>query len=353
MLSPRRLKLGLRTTLVLGGVLIGLTSIGGGVAAAASASSRVSASQKALKKLIAQAKKEGPLSIWGAPPATQLSAYETAFAKKYGLQVGSNQSILSAAISERYLASAHAGDVQADIIITTVPQLYQENSKYFTRMTPSSVSALSTYPKAAISNDAVIAYFSPLGIAYNTNLVSGSNIPKTWSALTNPAFKRSLIIGDPRTSANKADLFYDLGSKLIGAFAAQNPSIQGSGAAAAQAVAAGSAAVTAPSTPAYVYALPQGAPIKFVVPQGVAYVSPLEVGIPAHAPHPAQARLFLDWLFSRQGESVTCGLSTGDSLPPGLKSQAGCLPLSKNYKLMTFQLSTQAADKVNQWLGVS
>ena len=156
-------------------------------------------------------------------------------------------------------------------------------------------------------------------IAYNTKLVSAGEVPKGWKDLLDPKWKGKLVTAHPGYSGVIAthvlalvhlhgwDYFKQLAqNKLMLVQSAVDP---------AGVVASGERQVAVNGGDYYYYQMKKkGNPIEVIYPkEGVPLVvSP--TAIASFAPHPAAARLFTDFTFSRELQQVMAdseGLYTG------------------------------------------
>src|ERR671922_512723 len=178
-------------------------------------------------------------------------------------------------------------------------------------------------------------------IAYNTKAVSAAEAPKTWKDLLDPRWKGKLVTAHPGYSGVIAthvlalvnqygwDYFKQLAqNRLMLVQSAVDP---------AGAVASGERAVAADGGEYTFYQTKKkGNPIEIVYPkEGVPLVvSP--TAITSFAPHPAAARLFTDFTFSREVQQAMAdseGLYTGH---PEVKYPAD-KPKLNDLKLLTVE----------------
>ncbi len=149
--------------------------------------------------------------------------------------------------------------------------------------------------------------FVSVVIGYNTGLVAPADVPKTWSDLLDPKWKGKMIV-----EANDMELLGDMTAAwgqektyaLWDGIAAQQPAVMTGHTEVADALAAGLYAIT-PTV--YAHRIEQlkakGQPVEWVKTDPVfAYTQ--TVALAAKAPHPATAKLFINWLLSETGQTL-------------------------------------------------
>jgi iron(III) transport system substrate-binding protein len=280
--------------------------------------------------LLAQAKQEGKLTIYTSIASSGLTTgIQQAFNKVYPsisvqfLAEGSTE------VTGRYATEAKAGAVQADDVLTGYSGFYPQMLSAGYMLPVSSVvpGFSSLYPTAGTLDNGQfgIVFEIPNGLAYNTTLVSGANVPTSFADFAKPYWKGHLLAFSP--SASPAFLqFWDMVLKVYGPTVVKEIGqniIPDSEAdtlpPAAQSLAAGEgyAALLMPQTTTQPL-IASGAPIKFVLPTtatGPQYV----LGVSAKGPDPAAAKLFAYWAYSRSGQAAltavnsSIGALTGDT----------------------------------------
>ena len=156
-------------------------------------------------------------------------------------------------------------------------------------------------------------------IAYNTKLVSAADAPKGWKDLLDPKWKGKLVTAHPGYSGVIAThvlaLVHQYGWDYFKQLAQNKLMLVQSAVDPAGVVASGERQVAVNGGDYYYYQMKKkGNPIEVVYPkEGVPLVvSP--TAIASFAPHPAAARLFTDFTFSRELQQVMAdseGLYTG------------------------------------------
>lgn len=146
-------------------------------------------------------------------------------------------------------------------------------------------------------------------IEYNTELVTAANAPKSIADLANPAFKGMVTFNAPSGLEDDNALFtipyQTMGNAswttMMKAIAANNPVLTPTSSVAENNVATGQDAVGIATLSGAITAQRAGAPI------GIVYTNPVPIdpcveAIAKNAPHPAMAKLFLQWVASFSGQ---------------------------------------------------
>jgi iron(III) transport system substrate-binding protein len=150
-------------------------------------------------------------------------------------------------------------------------------------------------------------YYNPYVVLYNTKLISAQNLPKRYEELLNPFWKNKMIV-----EKDKIDWFTAMlqimgrekGVRYMRELSKQNPMLRIGQTLITQLVAAGEASLQVNSNAVTVNRLKQkGAPIDWIAPGPLPGLM-VGVGLTAQAPHPAAARLFVDFLLSKEGQQL-------------------------------------------------
>ena len=150
-------------------------------------------------------------------------------------------------------------------------------------------------------------YYNPYVVLYNTKLVSAQSLPKRYEDLLHPFWKNKMILEKDKIDWFTAMLHImgrEKGLRYMRDLARQNPMLRIGQTLITQLVAAGEAALQINGNVVTVNRLKQkGAPVDWVA------LGPLPglmvgVGLTAQAPHPAAARLFVDFLLSKEGQQL-------------------------------------------------
>ena len=150
-------------------------------------------------------------------------------------------------------------------------------------------------------------YYNPYVVLYNTKLVSAQNLPKRYEDLLSPFWKNKMILEKDKIdwfTAMLEILGREKGVKYMRELSRQNPMLRIGQTLITQLVAAGEIALQINANAVSVNRLKQkGAPIDWVAPGPLPGLM-VGVGLVSQAPHPAAARLFIDFLLSKEGQQL-------------------------------------------------
>ncbi|MFC1815458.1 ABC transporter substrate-binding protein [Thermodesulfobacteriota bacterium] len=254
------------------------------------------------KKLYEAAKKEGALEYWDSLSIREVSELWKGFESKYpGIELKFFQARLEES-EERYLAEHRAGRHVVDVFPIHYLERFRKN-KLLTDL--SDIINDSGFPKKFCTKklDGVGLEHALKGLAYNTNLVSPQEAPRSIEDLLHPKWKGkiNLVIGMryfiylTKYWGEEKTLAY------LRKLARQNPSFTKSKSQTRTLLLAGEFPFTlADNFHKYIIMKAKGAPI------GWAKISPIVDTVDAfvilrHAPHPNAAKLFLHWWMSPEG----------------------------------------------------
>jgi iron(III) transport system substrate-binding protein len=150
-------------------------------------------------------------------------------------------------------------------------------------------------------------YYNPYVVLYNTKLVPTQNLPKRYEDLLGPFWKNKMIVEKDKIDWFTAMLHIlgrEKGVKYMRGLSKQEPMLRIGQTLITQLVAAGEAALQINANVVTVNRLKQkAAPIDWVAPGPLPGLM-VGVGFIAQAPHPAAAKLFVDFLLSKEGQQL-------------------------------------------------
>ena len=254
-------------------------------------------------QLIAGAKKEGALVVYASATAPQLQMYFAAFNKKYPFirseffRTG-KQKLVSKILLEEQAKQRIADLIHTSVIETNIIKKRNGLSRYV----PREASALpSEYKDPEGFWTSVYASGTLLG--YNSRQVKRADAPKKYEDLLDPRWKNSIAI-----DTNKIEWFAMLlklkGRLFMERLAAQKPIPENGNTLVLQLLAAGEFPITAG---VYEYSVEdmktKGAPVDWIGLEPV-IIYTVAVSLPSRPPHPNSAKLFIEWLLSKEGQEV-------------------------------------------------
>lgn len=307
------------------------TAAGSGSTSAASSGTDVSPA------LLKAAQQEGSVVFYSALDTDILQQLATAFKAKYGITLAWKESASGATI-ESASAQLSAGNVQMDVIsITPDPSFQDKYASDFLTFSPSQMPVLKRLPTSDYTSKYVQYELNYYGFVYNTNELKASDLPSTLYGLaTDSALKGKIGTANIAASESYATfdaMLYDAWGKskwdtwINGLLHNEHAQVGTSSAALADSVASGAIAIFGPTQRGIVAALiKQGAPLA------IKYYSPV-MQLPdgfvsfVKAPHPDAAKVFMNWMLSKQAQEIICGgdecasylnLSTAIKKPTGV-----------------------------------
>ena len=285
--------------------------------------------------LVRAAKAEGEFIFYCAATENVAKRISEGFEKKYGIR-SKFVRLGSGPLQQRYAAEAQAGVIAADVILSAGDSsaFAAEGLKggWIVPVTQAGIGAMKdgSFPASFLRGASAVVQIQPWVLTYNTDRLTGADVPKDWPDILKPRFAGQIIYSDPIISDAYLDhwvLMLDLyGLEFFAKLKALTPRKYVEGVAAAQALAAGEGIIQFPVTPPQIPDVKRrGAPLEIVMPATATGVEiQLIVSNPAKAKHPACGRLFADWLCSREGNAVL-------NADPGIAGVYDASALPKNY----------------------
>jgi iron(III) transport system substrate-binding protein len=215
-------------------------------------------------------------------------------------------------VSTRAIAEYKAGNVQADVLITTGGPIGSAVLAGAVQNVTVIMESLMDYPAGSSTDYMHVSYILPQIIVYNTAIVTDPSVlPKTYQDLADPRWKNNIVFDKPSLMSIAGGLFETLKpimgdanwTSLMNALAAQNPRYTSAGHESYTVVASGEAAIGIGLVHDVVAGKAAGAPVNAI------FLEPTtELWIPSamtkNAPHPNMALLFLNWWASWEGQKA-------------------------------------------------
>jgi iron(III) transport system substrate-binding protein len=256
--------------------------------------------------LLEGARREGELVYYASMNVAEANAVIGAFEKRYPFIKVKLNRIGSEKLLTRVLTEARAKKIFADVIQTVEFSMHIfSRSGILARYTPP---ANSIYPKEFKEEGFwTTVYYNAYVTAYNTRLVATRALPKSYDDLLDPKWKGALMM-----EGTKADWFAGMlqilgqerGLKYMRALAKQQPSPREGHELLAQLIVAGEGLFDINIPAASVERMKErGAPIEWKALGEVPAIM-VGIGLSAQAPHPNAAKVFLDFVLSREGQKL-------------------------------------------------
>lgn len=273
------------------------------------------AGQAELAALIKAAKAEGALTFYCSPTENVAKRIADGFAATYGIKPAFIR-LASIQLRQRYAAEAEAGNFAADVQInsgSTSVSFADEGIKkgWFEPISQANLPILRSgeFPSHLVTGPTAVVMIQPWIIGYNTEKVKGVDVPKDWTDLLNPKWKGQILMSDPGVS----DAYIEFWAVIQGKhgesfFDRLRPNIRrvSSGQQAVQGVGAGEASFIVPANVSQVLQIKdKRGPMDYV---RLDYTTGVEQHLlltaRAKSKHPNAARLFANYLMSRDGNKV-------------------------------------------------
>ena len=262
--------------------------------------------------VLARAKQQGKLVLYTGMDTEEANQYTREFARQYpfiktDIFRGSGE-----AVQARFLVEHRANVHNADIFQASIVQVYQlKNAGLLAKHTsPESTAYAEGFKDPQGYWNAF--YLIPYVIGYNTRMVSPQDAPGSYEDLLNPKWKG--LIG---LETEEYQWFYHLlhvmdknkGLDYMRRLARQDLQMRKGHTLLAQLVAAGEIAIAVVVYSNRVERMKiSGAPIDWVRFKGPTIAAINAISIAEKAPHPDAARLFIDFVLSRDGQNLLRGL---------------------------------------------
>ena len=262
---------------------------------------------------VAKAGEERKVVVYNTTTVPDMQRISEAFRKKYPfLEVESYRSAGERLI-QKIITEVRAGRHLADAYIISGLQMWllRDAGHVVPYLSPEREGVMKAFKDQAGYWSGV--YFNLEVIGYNTNLVSQGELPKKWEDLLDPKWRGRMML-EAEDIPWFASLQQLLGEEKAMDFAKrlakQQLQIRRGHTLISQLVAAGEAALSPTVRVNVAETLKKkGAPVDWHAIEPIAPNPPVSIGLPKNSPHPNAARLFIDFILSREGQSVVRSLN--------------------------------------------
>jgi iron(III) transport system substrate-binding protein len=304
--------------------------------------------------LIKAAQGEGSLTLYTAATQVAAKAQADAFTKKYDVKVNMVR-MTGAQLTQRVEAEAKAGQPAADVLVTSDPVMVKTGmgEGWLTPLEKADIPGYPwDFPERFLQKDygSAVVLLQMTGIAYNTDLVKGDDIPKGWEDLLDPKWQGKIGIADLKSSlgytAEWVVIDKLMGGDYLSKLGKQNLKVYASGAPASAALGAGEIPLLADQLITNVVPVKEkGAPVAWVIPDKTTSLDDY-VALVTKAKSPNAAKLFTKYIMSQEGADVLAKASHSTSPFDTTAIPSGYQPLN------IFTAADQQADTM-RLLGVS
>lgn len=269
-------------------------------------------------KLIEGAKKEASL-VWYTSTSTEdIKRLFDVFNKKYPFIKTEFYNAGSARVYNRILNEARVGKIFFDLVSVRGVETHQMVKDGFIQPYQSPESA--AYPQGFKDAKGYwVDYFDAYNIiAYNTKLVPKEHAPKAWDDLLDPRWKGKIAMDDEMYSwyaAMAVAWGRERAERFMKALAKQEIQLRSGQTLIAQLMAAGEFHMGMALAHRIERMKEQGAPIEWVTTLDPITVSLHPIGVAAKAPHPNSAKLFIDFVLSKEGQQLVLAIGRTPSRP--------------------------------------
>lgn len=295
-------------------------------------------------KLIEGAKKEGALMWYTSTSIEDVKGLFDLFNKKYPFIKTEFVNAGSARLFNRILNETRAGKVYFDLVAVRglETQMLVKGSFLQPYMSPES----SAYPAGFKDPKGHwVDYFDAYNvIGFNTKQVPKDQAPKSWEDLLNPRWKGKIALDDGMYSwygAMHLAWGRERAQNYMKALAKQDIQLRGGQTLIAQLMAAGEFPIGMVLAHRMERMKEQGAPVDWATTLDPITVSLHPIGVSTKAPHPNAAKLFIDFVLSKEGQQTVLAIGRTPARPGiDTKMQA------KNLKL--FPIPPELGDHYSQ-----
>ena len=270
------------------------------------------------QKLIDGAKKEGALVWYMSASIEDAQAILLAFNKKYPFLKTDFFRAGSARLFNRIMNEARAGKVLFDLVAVRGLETHQLVKAGLLQPYVSPESA--AYPAGFKDSKGYwVDYFDSYNvIGYNTQLVAREQAPKSWEDLLDPKWKGKIALDEENFSwygAMTQKWGKEKTQRYMRALAKQDIQLRNGQTLIAQLMAAGEFSVAMVLAHRIEKMKEQGAPVAWVTTLDPVTVSLHPIGIAAKAPHPNAAKLFVDFILSKDGQQLLLSIERTPARP--------------------------------------
>jgi iron(III) transport system substrate-binding protein len=300
-----------------------------GLAAMASSNPSNKAQKNPIAQLIQQSKKESGLVVYGNPPGANWKILAQKFQDKYSWIKTTEYDLEDNTIFSKYAAEAGQGSRTADLMIASAPNLwiYAHRKGYAMKYVPQ---GLSKFPSFVRSFAGIYVMSPDPGVIFWNKLLLGDNGPKTVAEIANDSSKYNAVTGyTVDNTFGYTALYGYVKAKGWGPLQKIGKRLKPQSGVAGQRtlVSQGGAKVAILSSPTIRLNIATDSNLAKIL--GWTYIKdgepliPRGIAITKKATSPASAKLFLNFIYSKQGQQAMCDAGF-TAFMNGFKPSGGC-----------------------------
>jgi iron(III) transport system substrate-binding protein len=272
----------------------------------------------AQEDLVALAKKESELVIYGTAQAHQVQRYLKPFNQQYPFLQTKYTRSTGESLTSKILAEASGRQLAADVILINnyTHRMFMKKNLIVPHLT----SAVKSFPAGLADPNGywIGFYIVPYAIEYNTRMVDKNEIPKSYDDLLHPRWKGRMSLEKEEYLVTQAHLNYLGKDKAVDYFrklARQDLALVKGHSQQTVLLSAGEFSLVVYNDIARTEEYKKkGAPVNWVDAEPHITVV-VAAGMTREAKHPAAAKLFLDFVASQAGQKEVLAMEKPPALP--------------------------------------
>jgi iron(III) transport system substrate-binding protein len=298
-------------------------------AIASSSTSHATKKRPSLAQLVKQSKRESGLVVYGNPPGRNWSALSAAFTKKYPWIKTTEYDLEDNTIFSKYGAESAQGSRTADLLIASAPNLwiYAHRKGYAMNFVPT---GLKSFPSFAKSLKGIYVMSPDPAVIFWNKLLLGSKRPTSVAAIANDSSTYNAVTGYTVDNTFGYTALYGYvqlrgwsALQKIGRRLKPQTGVAGQRTLVSQ----GGAKVAILSSPTIRLNIETdsnlGRILDWTYIHDAEPLIPRQIAITKKASSPASAKLFLNFIYSKQGQQAMCEAGF-TAFMKGFKPSGGC-----------------------------
>ncbi|MGE0226522.1 MAG: ABC transporter substrate-binding protein [Acetobacteraceae bacterium] len=291
---------------------------------------------------VAAAEKEGALTLYSPDPETNQANLAQAFMTAFPNIKVTYLRLQTGALYAKLMAERQAKVYQPDVLTLTDMTFvldFQKRGGWMNYVSPE-LGAFKAEHRSTPEGNWIWCGVIVAGIAYNPNLVSPQEAPKSWKDVLDPKWKGSINVKVSNSGLQHLTWYVlkqALGDNYFKELAEQQPRAFDSYVQQFDRTVNGQDKIihTAQYS-GYLQFKAKGAPIAYVSPTEGSSAAPTITGVVDQAPHPEAAKLFMDWLTGVPGQTAYVKATSLYSVRTDVPPPAGGDPIT-SFKLLSPQ----------------